>query len=244
MGKWTLGKKILLGGTFFGALTVLQGFISLSTMYRARQAVNALNHDTFATLYLAGKMKGVAKDQRIAIIFDINRPAKRILRSMRPWGQSRRGLAPDSRRLSEVRSQDAMRLPSLRSIKPGSTRCGPRSTASRAGDKQRAWSITTPNSSRRPWRGARSRTLWRRSTTNAARTLLKPRSTTSTAASRGRWRPADRGCPGAALSVWFSRLIDRSMKPLEDAIQALGKGCCAAASVPSATTTSAPWRPI
>ena len=38
----------------------------------ARNTVDALNSDTYAALYWAGKMKGVAKDQRIAVIFYLN----------------------------------------------------------------------------------------------------------------------------------------------------------------------------
>jgi hypothetical protein len=34
--------------------------------------VIALNSETFATLYWAGKLKGAAKDQRIAIVFYLN----------------------------------------------------------------------------------------------------------------------------------------------------------------------------
>lgn len=37
--KWTLALRILLMGTGLGALTVLQGFLSLSTMYRTRAAI-------------------------------------------------------------------------------------------------------------------------------------------------------------------------------------------------------------
>jgi len=55
-----------------GMLNVLQGTISLINLYRSRNTVNALNSDTYAALYWAGKLKGVAKDQRIAIIFYLN----------------------------------------------------------------------------------------------------------------------------------------------------------------------------
>jgi signal transduction histidine kinase/PleD family two-component response regulator/HPt (histidine-containing phosphotransfer) domain-containing protein len=41
-------------------------------LYRTKSTVNALNGDTFAALYWAGKLKGVAKDQRIAIVFYLN----------------------------------------------------------------------------------------------------------------------------------------------------------------------------
>ena len=72
MPKLTLSNKLLLAGTVFGALTVLQGFLSLTTMYRTRRAVEAMSNDTYATLYLAGQMKAVAKDQRIAMILHMN----------------------------------------------------------------------------------------------------------------------------------------------------------------------------
>jgi len=52
-------------------LDVFQGTLSLVNLYRTRSTVNALNSDTFAALYWSGKLKGVAKDQRIAIVFDM-----------------------------------------------------------------------------------------------------------------------------------------------------------------------------
>ena len=55
-----------------GMLNALQETISLINPYRSRNTVNALNSDTYAALYRAGKLKGVAKDQRIAIIFYLN----------------------------------------------------------------------------------------------------------------------------------------------------------------------------
>jgi PAS domain S-box-containing protein len=68
MKRWTLGKRALIICLALGALDVLQGTLSLVNLYRSRNIVNALNSDTFATLYWAGKLKGVAKDQRISVI--------------------------------------------------------------------------------------------------------------------------------------------------------------------------------
>jgi PAS domain S-box-containing protein len=65
----TLGKKALLICFVLGLLDVFQGTYSLVNLYRTRNTVNELNSDTFATLYWAGKLKGVAKDQRMAVVF-------------------------------------------------------------------------------------------------------------------------------------------------------------------------------
>jgi signal transduction histidine kinase/CheY-like chemotaxis protein/HPt (histidine-containing phosphotransfer) domain-containing protein len=70
--KSSLGRSALLIGIALGMLNVLQGTISLINLYRSRNTVNALNSDTYSALYWAGKLKGVAKDQRIAIIFYLN----------------------------------------------------------------------------------------------------------------------------------------------------------------------------
>ena len=72
MPKLTLSNKILVAGTFLGVLTVSQGFLALSTMYGTKQSLHAMSKDTYATLFLAGQMKAVAKDQRIAIILELN----------------------------------------------------------------------------------------------------------------------------------------------------------------------------
>ena len=69
MKKWTFGKNALLICLALGLLDVVQGTISLLNLNRTRATVNALNSDTFATLYWAGKLKGVAKDQRMAVVF-------------------------------------------------------------------------------------------------------------------------------------------------------------------------------
>jgi PAS domain S-box-containing protein len=68
----TFGRTALLIGLILGMLNVLQGTISLMNLYRTRNTVNALNSDTYAALYWAGKLKGVAKDQRIAIVNFLN----------------------------------------------------------------------------------------------------------------------------------------------------------------------------
>jgi PAS domain S-box-containing protein len=69
MKSLTLGRKALLICLVLGLLDVLQGTYSLVNLYRSRSTVNALNSDTYATLYWAGKLKGVAKDQRMAVVF-------------------------------------------------------------------------------------------------------------------------------------------------------------------------------
>jgi len=69
MKSLTLSKKALLICLILGLLDVFQGTFSLINLYRSRNTVNELNSDTYATLYWAGKLKGVAKDQRIAVVF-------------------------------------------------------------------------------------------------------------------------------------------------------------------------------
>jgi signal transduction histidine kinase/DNA-binding response OmpR family regulator len=69
MRNWSLARTVLLICLGLGMLVVLQGALSLMNLYRTRNTVNSLNNDTFEALYWAGKLKGVAKDQRIAIVF-------------------------------------------------------------------------------------------------------------------------------------------------------------------------------
>ena len=71
MSKWNHARGVLLICLLLGTLDILQGAISLANLYRTRRIVNSLNSDTYATLFWAGKLKGVAKDQRISIIFYI-----------------------------------------------------------------------------------------------------------------------------------------------------------------------------
>ena len=68
----TLSARILLIGMALGILTIIQGSLSLHSMYQTRRFVDAMSDDAYATLFLAGKMKAVAKDQRIAIIMHLS----------------------------------------------------------------------------------------------------------------------------------------------------------------------------
>jgi len=227
MARWTLGRKVLLVGTMFGALTVLQGFLSLSSMYRTRQAVNALNHDTFATLYLAGKMKGVAKDQRIAIIFDINSTTEAEFAKYE--GQVDKADA-DLRQIRDdypkfdPRDRDAIAELTLDQAQFYRAWTEIRA-ASRAGDKQRAWSLYNTK--------LQQATLARRKIEDYLAEIDNKRgeSITETAI-----RNVEHGIPevgavvlltvilGTTICFWFSIRIDRSIRPLEMAIRALGKG--------------------
>jgi methyl-accepting chemotaxis protein len=227
MAKWTLGRKILLGGTIFGALVGLQGFIALTSMYRTREAVNAMNHDTFATLYLAGKMKGVAKDQRIGIIFDINSTTEadfakyefqvdkadadlRQIRDDYPKGDPK-----DRDALAELANDQATFYEAWTEIK----------AASRAGQKQQAWDLYNTK--------LQAATQARRKVEESLAEIDNKRGESITKAAIDN---VARGFPqvltvllitvvsGAIGCLWFSHLIDNSLKPLEKAIQALGKG--------------------
>ena len=75
-GKNTFAKRVLLMGLALGILIVFQGSLSLVNFYRTKATVKALSEDTFTALYWAGKLKGVAKDQRIAIVFFLNAVSK------------------------------------------------------------------------------------------------------------------------------------------------------------------------
>jgi methyl-accepting chemotaxis protein len=227
MAKWTLGRKILLGGTVFGALVVLQGFFALTSMYRTREAVNAMNHDTFATLFLAGNMKAVAKDQRIAIVFDINATSDadfakyeaqvdkadadlRKIRDDYPKGDSK-----DRDALAELAKDQARFYDVWKEIE----------AASRAGQKQQAWALYDTK--------LQAATQARRKVEESLAEIDNKRgeSITKTAIDN-----VARGCTqvlivlvitvvtGTVGCLWFSLMIDRSLRPLELAIQALGKG--------------------
>ncbi len=67
--KSTLSRKVLLICLGLGSLVVLQGSLSLLTIYRIRTTISRLNLDTSSALYWEGKLKGAAQDQRIAIVF-------------------------------------------------------------------------------------------------------------------------------------------------------------------------------
>jgi len=70
--KLALGRGTLLVCLGLASLSAIQGAISLLNLYKTKSTINALNSDTYTSLYGAGELKGVAKDQRIAIIFYLN----------------------------------------------------------------------------------------------------------------------------------------------------------------------------
>lgn len=71
-GKNTFFRRVLMMGLALGILILFQGSLSLVNFYRTKSTIRALNQDTFSALYWAGKLKGVAKDQRISIVFFLN----------------------------------------------------------------------------------------------------------------------------------------------------------------------------
>ena len=71
MRPWPLGKKALFLVVLLGVLDIAQGSFSVVNLFRTQATVNALNAKSYAALYWAGKLKGAAKDQRIAVVFYI-----------------------------------------------------------------------------------------------------------------------------------------------------------------------------
>jgi len=227
MAKWTLGRKILLGGMFFGVLTLLQGGLSLSTMYQTRQAVNAMNHDTFATLYLAGKMKGAAKDQRIAIIFDINSTTEAEFAKYEAQvdkGEADLRQIRDDYPKFDPKDRDAIAELAIDQAQFYEAWTAIR-TASRAGNKGQAWSLYNTK--------LQQATQARRKIEDNLAEIDNKRgeAITQTAIHNVEYGIPEVGAVvlltvvlGTTMCFWFSRNIDRSLKPLENAIRALGKG--------------------
>ena len=72
MKHWSFTRNALSICLVLGMLDILQGSVSLLNLYGTKQTVNALDSEAFAALYWAGKLKGAAKDQRIAVILYLN----------------------------------------------------------------------------------------------------------------------------------------------------------------------------
>jgi PAS domain S-box-containing protein len=72
MNRWSFTRNALSICLVLGILDILQGSVSLLNLYGTKRTVNALDSETFAALYWVGKLKGVAKDQRIAVILYLN----------------------------------------------------------------------------------------------------------------------------------------------------------------------------
>jgi methyl-accepting chemotaxis protein len=227
MAQWTLGKKIIVGGVGFAAITLLQGFLSLSSMYRTRKVVDSLNHDTFATLFMAGKMKAMAKDERIAIIFDIYSTSENDLNKyeaqvekaevdLRQMREQYPKFDPKDRDgVEALDQQQAKFYQDWIEIK----------ALSRAGRKDEAWTVYNTK--------LQAATLARRKIEESLAEIDNKRGESITQEAIDN---VARGIPEAwtvlFLSIafsgtgvfWFSRLVDRSIAPLETAILILGKG--------------------
>jgi methyl-accepting chemotaxis protein len=227
MSKVTLSNKILLGGMGLGVLTLAQGFFSLTTMYPSKRAVSAMNKDTYATLFLAGKMKAVAKDQRIAIILHLAASSD----------------AEMAKNEALVDKADA----DLRQIRADYPKFDPRDRVeldelavrqaafyqvwteirdlSRAGRKQEAWNICNTR--------LLDATLARRKIEEKLADIDKARGDALTQSALDN---VARGIPevwfvviltvivGSAGAFSFAHVVRRSIEPLEAAIRALGKG--------------------
>jgi methyl-accepting chemotaxis protein len=227
MGKQTLSGKILMICMGLGVLTGLQGALSLKTMYRTRHAVNALNQDTFATLYLAGKMKAVAKDQRIAILLHLMATGE---------GEMAKNEALVEKAESDLRQirdqypkfdpKDRVAIDQLADRQSGFHSVWLEIEAlSRAGKKQEAWDLYNTK--------LQDAATGRRRIEEKLAEIDKTR---GDALTQSAVDDVSHGIPevwgvlgitfvlGTVGALWFTRLVRLSIQPLEAAILALGHG--------------------
>jgi methyl-accepting chemotaxis protein len=227
MAKLTLSARIMLIGMGLGTLTVIQGFLSLHSMYQARRIVNAMNDDTYATLFLAGKMKAVAKDQRMAIILHL------AASSDAEMAQNEAAVDKAEADLKQVRDQypkkdprDVEMLAALAARQAEFYRVGREIEAlSRAGRKQEAWQMYNS--------GLQTATLARRKIEEQLAEIDKAR---GDALTRSAVFEMAHGIPliwgfllativvGTTGALIFARMVRHSIEPLEAAIRALGEG--------------------
>ena len=227
MKNMTLSARILAMGMALGSLTVIQGILSIHSMYNAKRIVYAMNDDTYATLFLAGKMKSVAKDQRIAIIMHL------IATSDAEMAKNESLVDKANSDLKKIRDdyprkdpKDAQLLNEL-AIRQGEfyqvwTEIR---TLGRAGKKQEAWD--TYNTKLQVATAARRKIEEELAEVDKARGDGLTQSATKELA---------RGIPviwaillltvvvGTSLALGFARLVRRSIEPLEAAIRSLGQG--------------------
>ena len=225
MSKRTLSGKILLICMALGVLTCLQGGLSLSTMYRTRHAVHALNQDTFATLYLAGKMKASAKDQRMGIILDL------CANSPQEMAASEAAVEKSDDDLRQIREvypkfdpKDVTAIAELADRQAAFHAVWKEIEAlNRTGKKPEAWALYNGR--------LQDATKARRAVEDKLAEIDKARGDQLT---QSAVVDADRGIPqvsavlavslilGAIGAFWFTGVVRRSIKPLEEAIVALG----------------------
>jgi methyl-accepting chemotaxis protein len=227
LAKQTLSGRILTICLALGLLTALQGGLSLTTMYRTRHAVDALNQDTFATLFLAGKMKAVAKDQRIAIILHLNATSAEEMAKNETLVDKAEA---DLRQVREVYPKfdpkDREAIAALADRQAEFYRIWTQIAAlSRAGKKPEAWDLYNTR--------LQDAATARRKIEEKLADVDKARGDRLTQSAIDN---ADRGIPevwivlaitgvlGTFGAFWFARLVRRSIQPLEAAILALGQG--------------------
>ncbi|HEY1257357.1 MAG TPA: methyl-accepting chemotaxis protein [Terracidiphilus sp.] len=225
--KLTLSARILLIGMALGSLTVVQGFLSLRSMYQTRHFVDSMSGDTYATLFLAGKMKAMAKDQRIAIIMHLiaTDDAEMIKQEalvakadgdLKKMREDYPKNDPKDRELLEqltLRQGDFFQVwTQIRDL-------------SRAGKKQEAWNLYNTN--------LQNATTARRKIEEELGVVDKARGDGLT---NSAMKELARGIPtiwiillitivvGSGLDLAFANLVRRSIEPLEAAIRALGQG--------------------
>jgi len=227
MARSSLGKKIQMISVGLGVLTALQGALSLTNMYRTRNVVNALNHDSFVTLFLAGKMKAVAKDQRIAIIMDINSTSEADLAKYEVQVESAEadlGKIREDYPKFDPKDRDGLTLLGNDQAKFHQVWLQIKA-ASRAGNKQEAWNIYNTK--------LQDAAQARRGVEESLAEIDNKRSEAITQAAIDN---VAHGIPevwaivlfaivfSTVFTFRFSNQVSRSIKPLEAAIKMLGKG--------------------
>ncbi len=227
MANLKLSARIMLIGMGLGMLTVVQGFLSLHSMYQARRIVNAMNDDTYATLFLAGKMKAVAKDQRIAIIMDMaaSSDAERaqyeamVDKAETDLKQIRADYPKKDPRDRELISELAGRQGGFYQV------WAEIKILSQAGKQQEAWQVYNSR--------LQTATVARRKIEEELAEVDKARGDSLT---RSAVHEMAHGIPliwgflvvtivvGSTGSLVFTRMVRHSIEPLEAAIRALGEG--------------------
>ncbi|MFZ1085733.1 MAG: methyl-accepting chemotaxis protein [Terracidiphilus sp.] len=225
--KLTLSARILLIGMALGSLTVVQGFLSLRSMYQTKNFVDSMSGDTYATLFLAGKMKATAKDQRIAIIMHLTATSDAEMVKQEALVAKADG---DLKKIREdypkndTKDRELLEELELRQGDFFQVWMQIRDL-SRVGKKQEAWDLYNTKL---------------QTATSARRKIEEELAVVDKARGDGLTKSAiaelSHGIPtiwaililtvivGSVLDLTFANLVRRSIEPLEAAIRALGQG--------------------
>jgi len=227
MKKLTLSTRILLIGMALGVLTIIQGGFSLHSMYQTRQVVDSMNDDTYATVFLAGKMKATAKDQRMAIILHLVGTSEAEMAKQEALVDKADG------DLKKIREDYPKKDPKDAELIDQLALCQQEfyqvwmqiRDLGRAGKKQEAWDIYNTK--------LQTATNNRRKIEEELAVVDKARGDNLTQTAI---KELSRGIPtiwtillltillGSGLDLIFANMVRRSIEPLEASIRALGQG--------------------